>query len=1797
METAIIGGLVFAIGFMAGAAGVAIAVVLRKKRKESLRAADVTALNTACVEVLSASGDGVVSMDAGGRVLSLNPAAEKLVGVKSVEAAGRHYSEIVRMVEAEDGSTPFDPLAGGGDAGKAVIARRNFRIMMPDGKSWNITDRVMALFSRGRFPRMFIVMHDAGENLTQQHRLQEALDNSNELNNKLNSLITEYEMLLDTMPVYFYIEDAENGFKHVKCNRLCSTLWGIPVDEIIGKSDEELFGNAEEVKKFRETDIIAMQTDGVYEDVLPFTDKAGNRRVGHFYRRGVTMPDGHRQLFGLVVDITEEQYQRGRLDAVMNAFEYAFDMTHTAVFRLDIETHEMFGAKNLNTLWPIHNGIGAVWTEVVYPEDIEKFAAEQADLLSGRIEKMNVNYRSTCFGELKYYRMEAGLARITGGKTTIVGIIQDVTCDKKRELEYNAALQQQNSILNAILSSIPSQVFIKDVNDGFRYKLANRNFTEYYRMNKDDVIGHTDYEIFPSTVAQQLRDHDLKVCSSTGTAFRFDEDISYCQSGNEIFKSLKVCFETGDHNKYLLGVCVDVTELECAKKQAEETAEWLRLTLNSIGDGVLTTDLDGNVSMMNPVAERMTGIPLKQAKGQPHERVFRIVSSVDDEPMASPLTRAIRTGNVVELANHTDLIGANGERYHIADSAAPIFNAGHEIIGAILVFRDVTDEYLRRDMLRAAMAQLELGAEMTRVATFRVEPETRRISGSRLLPELWPLNGDIAEKPENWVFQDDLKEFMDVVYSLSDGESGTRSCVYRAGAAGAVRQYQISMIPDRMNGRVNDIVGAIQDVTEIRENAAKLKATQELWELVINSIPIMLFAKDADDGFRYAVCNQAFAEFLGKTPAEVIGRTDAELFELPGEIEQYASKDRLVMASDAGDRFEEVSTDFRGMKHFIRSFKRPITGVGNRNLLLGVCVDITEMHNLLQYEHVSNTLLTYAVSVPDFAPLVEKVLGTVLASLKCDRVIFAVIGEDGQLHRYRDIYSDRCLPLENIGVDVHEGLWNVQLDRFKNGEFVAYEKFSDIPGSEKLLAINPAYPIRSAAGVPVFAGRDFVGVLFVSFTEHHTIEIFDDRFMHAVAGMIALAQIREIQRQAVKRAEERNQTILDNLNIPIWLYDLNGAVVQTNNASEQLFPGVMSNPSPYACRGILDCRKSDDECPVRQCIVGGKAQQCDYEHINGHSFIAETRPIFDGDGKMINVVKSFFDITTLRAMIGNRQMVNECLANLLREKDIMRALELSLKSICEHADVDRCVIMRFNPERRTLSSFIEVARSGVPPSLGDCHEQPYSVEPSWEERFRRQPILAIPDLPGSIDAEGLTSWKTVIDNYDLRSFYAHRIKFDGRIWGYIGIIYEKRRKVLTPESLDLFGSLASCVELTLDRRKNQQEVLAALEKAKAADRAKSLFLASMSHEIRTPLNAVIGFSELLKDGSLPPDERQDYLANITTAGNALLLLINDVLDLSKLEAGQMVLTPEPVDFPALVREVGGIFKQKCAERGISLVLDVPGDMPTIWLAKLRIRQVLFNLLGNAVKFTDHGGVTVKAEFLRKSDTVGDFSFHVIDTGCGIAPEDQKKLFQLFVQASALRGTKTANNGTGLGLAICRRLIEQMNGGITLSSEPERGSDFLVTLHDVRYDMARRPAATPPEAGAACMDFGGEFTALLVDDVRMNLKVMAAMLNKLGVRSLQASNGNEALELLENNRIDFVLTDMWMPGLNGAELAARIRKNKKTADLPVFAVTADIEANENFSVDAFSGMLLKPVTGEKLRKLVASFAARRTVARQ
>ncbi|WP_419253615.1 PAS domain S-box protein [Caulobacter sp. ErkDOM-YI] len=411
--------------------------------------------------------------------------------------------------------------------------------------------------------------------------------------------------------------------------------------------------------------------------------------------------------------------------------------------------------------------------------------------------------------------------------------------------------------------------------------------------------------------------------------------------------------------------------------------------------------------------------------------------------------------------------------------------------------------------------------------------------------------------------------------------------------------------------------------------------------------------------------------------------------------------------------------------------------------------------------------------------------------------------------------------------------------------------------------------------------------------------------------------------------------------------------------------------------------------------------------------------------------------------------------------------------------------------------------------------------------------------------------------------------FDVRILGVDGharwmrIFHEVRRDA-TGRIRKAFGLI-----LDIDERKQAELALVVAEReAQAASEAKAQFLANMSHEIRTPMNGVLGVMHLLRRQSLPGDA-SELLAEALACGQMLSTLLDDVIDISRIEAGRLEIHHEPVDPRELLSGVGRLMAGQAEHKGLTLEIDAP-DLGWISTDPTRLRQALFNLIGNAVKFTLRGSVTVRARRIEACSGP-QIAFDVIDTGVGVPAEVQGRLFERFEQGDA--STTRRFGGSGLGLAITRRLAQMLGGEVVFQSQPGVGSRFTLTI--------AAPACVAPSAALqASPDILEGLRILLVEDNPTNQLVASRILQQLGALVHTADDGLSGVEAARNGAFDLVLMDVQMPGIDGLEAARRIRALPGPASLtPIIALTANVMAHQRATYHAagMNGVAAKPIS--------------------
>jgi signal transduction histidine kinase len=543
----------------------------------------------------------------------------------------------------------------------------------------------------------------------------------------------------------------------------------------------------------------------------------------------------------------------------------------------------------------------------------------------------------------------------------------------------------------------------------------------------------------------------------------------------------------------------------------------------------------------------------------------------------------------------------------------------------------------------------------------------------------------------------------------------------------------------------------------------------------------------------------------------------------------------------------------------------------------------------------------------------------------------------------------------------------------------------------------------------------------------------------------------------------------------------------------------------------------------------------------------------------------------------------EALASLVDERDWNRLPQLMVERLAGALETPSVAI-------RACSTADGALATGAGADAGFLE---LLAQPTLLTYLAKKPQRVVTDITALVAALGLP-----LPDAAPQALLAGRVQFDAHCWL---VACAGARRLAEPEAHTLFQRFLPVFAHALQRliegrraeelARRERAILLAKEKAEAASRAKSEFVSRMSHELRTPLNAILGFAGLLEEEPLTHSQR-NYVQLIATSGEHLLDLINSVLDHAKIEAGKLTIESIPFDLRGLIATVASMVSQQASAKGLVFETFVASDLPPRIVGDpTRLRQILINLLANAVKFTEQGSVTLR----MAADDAGMLCFSVRDTGVGMDEAARSRLFKAFSQADESVARKFG--GTGLGLLIARDLLHAMDGDIDVESVPGSGTCFRgrLPLCLPAADVTPQPALPPPDAAVAVPAAAREGIAqplagrrvLVVDDNIINRKLAAAFLGRMGIVVETAEDGRAGLDRLQQGNFDLVLMDVEMPDMDG--LAATRAWRAKEADrgtgrLPVIAITANAmaEDRERCRAAGMDGYVAKPIVVAQLK---------------
>ena len=1300
----------------------------------------------------------------------------------------------------------------------------------------------------------------------------------------------------------------------------------------------------------------------------------------------------------------------------------------------------------------------------------------------------------------------------------------------------------------------------------------------------------------------------------------------------------------------LVGVIISglMESLDRSRRRIAASERRYAVTLASIGDAVIATDARARVTFLNPVAEALTGWPLADAVGRPLAEVFRIVHEQTRQSVEDPAAKVLRLGTVVGLANHTALVARDGREVPIDDCGAPIIDDRGAIAGVVLVFRDVTQrrQAEEAEVFRRFNERMELALRGSNVGVWDHEtPAADYRHRRRHYVNVWEQLGHEGppaggETPLDAMHPDDRDRVEEAVRRYLAGESTEYETEARfRHRDGSYRTLLVRGVAVRdAAGKPTRFVGVTVDITQLRLAEEELRRTTQLFQAVADGTQDAVYVKDREG--RHLMFNAAASRMVGKPIGEVLGRDDTAIFD-PDSARTVMAHDRRVMESGVADTDEKALTADGVTRTYLASKAPYRDGQGNIIGIIGICHDISERkraeealreseerfrgtfenaavgiahvdgrHCCVRANEVFCDLIGYSpteavgktiesVVYPDDLPAnlaqFDHVMRGELSSFRMEKrfnrkngeIVWALLNVSLQ----RDLAGkpDYCIVIaqdisERKRLEEELRQAHARLDLAMRGSNLSIWE-CDVPDGRieksritfinqwELLGYDPAtsptdfpsviatlfYPedqkrLKEELGA-LFSGdgREYESEFRVRWQDGSTRwhlsrgTVLRDPEGKPIRFIGTSADITDLKRaeEALRESERRFRTFVDHATDAFFLFDDEHVVLDVNRQACQSLGYTRDQ-----LLGMTPLDFDPDITPDRLEELKGRLDDGQLMAFESHHR--------RGDGAVFPV-----------------EIRGEAFWESGRRLTVALARDVTERTRAEAA-------LRESEER--FRGTFENAPVGI------AHEDLTGRFLRLNERFCT--ILGYPqtELVGKTLAEvthpedlaadlarfsALTRGEST--SYTMEKRF---IRKEGRpVWAHLTVSLQ----------FDAAGKPAYCIKIIQDisdRKRLDEELRQAKEMAEAANRAKDEFLANVSHEIRTPMNAILGMTELTLDTPLADEQRQ-YLKTVQSAADNLLGILNDLLDFSKIEAGKLELDPADFSLRAALGETLRTLATRAHKKGLELVSHVETDVPDALVGDAsRLRQVLLNLVGNAIKFTDEGEVVLRVEATALPAPDGQvwLCFTVSDTGIGISHEKHETIFRPFEQEDT--STTRKYGGTGLGLTIAARLVALMDGTITVESEPGRSSTFAFTVRFERQVLPAEPVAAPPPVLLY------NLPVLIVDDNATNRRILEEWLRGWKMEPVARGDGLAALDAIwhgvaSGRPYPLVLLDARMPDTDGLTLAATIRERVELAATRIILLTSgdisgDLHRYRELRIDA---QLLKPVQQDELLETI------------
>lgn len=1063
-------------------------------------------------------------------------------------------------------------------------------------------------------------------------------------------------------------------------------------------------------------------------------------------------------------------------------------------------------------------------------------------------------------------------------------------------------------------------------------------------------------------------------------------------------------------------------------QEKNQTLKNQNTILNFINEGIVLTDTNWQITFVNTKILHLLGRSEEELLGTFIDDVLQLRDAINDEELSLSKKQASEDFNNAEIRLlSVNLLGPNDEKHDIECQIIGLGKEDGKLSGFAIYLHDVTLENKQKIMLEENTIALERTLDFMNAscAISKLKKVSYRRTNNKSSNWGYSTDGDNL-MPKDWIHPEDLTEFYTKWNLLKERKINEFKIKYRSLHKGEIR-YFVMVTKLIIDQKDYDYISIVQDVTAHEQELKQLYDSNKLFNLVIDSLSSYLLVKDANDDYRFLIANKAWCDAVGLQAENVIGKTDFEIFSA-SDAHRFRIDDREIVENLITKTYNEELPVVDGVFH-LKTTKTAFVGHNGTRLLVAIASDITDILKIKKQAEDSKELLRIAF---DNAPV-----GLLLKD------------PDDE---FRYIY------------------WNAQLSRDTHLPISFVEGKTDAdwhgyPGHEDYFKIQDNLAMLSNNGVQVEEVlKNHYGEDVHYLTTKRPIVLSSGK-RYLFGSFMNIERIKQLEYELKEVMVKQNNLIR---NEQIYNECLRHITVEKdfNRAINRILAVI--GKKCLASRCFIVCNDLN---------LSNKMVKFDWisdDNINKISFF-EQYP----EEKWGNLLSFLYEDKVCRIDKLNNHVdifndINESLNNELEDKKTL------LCSI-ENSDNLQGIIGIIRSEMHgeitveiedmlhiCASLFLLVRESAV---------QQFKYDDSANLRHNIFDNIKIPIMlfapnghlisvnPAACGIAGLSKeqilnrpcYHSFCKNNKVPSSCPVHITLKTHKSCKAEMMFNGKQYMLETEPIfDKQGNLIYVLENAIDISEeclNRQKLNDALLITKAAELAKINFIATMNHEIRTPLNSVLGFAELLQTDGVTKSEMDQYIQSIINSGKTLLGLINDILDLSKLEMDKLDFKFMRVDFENLCHEVIKFAQASADDRNIKIEIVIASTLPYLYLEPSRCRQILFNLMNNAIKFTYMGMIKIEVKFIEKTIEHGDLIVEISDTGIGIADDFLDKIFEPFVQTEEVRASR-AYQGSGLGLTISKKLAMAMNGDIRVQSCKNVGSTFTLLLKQVKFVKKR-----------------------------------------------------------------------------------------------------------------------------------------------